>query len=725
MTDFLAPESLTESTRIGGKGAGLWMLHRLGAPVPPWRVLPADVPGNIGDPSDFQKTLMSHYPELDGGAGLAVRSSGLLEDQRGASCAGAFETRFCNRASELPAALEAVLDSASTMGGADSNKGAMAVILQRRIQPILSGVLFSAHPSHAHPAQAYVEYVTGSPEGLVDGTRKPESALLDPWIGAVLQGTEEKTSLPADVAVALCHWLRQVEKSLGWAADMEWAVDECGLWLLQARPVTRLYLDPTLLPPEAATSWFFDQRFSEPLTPITKTALLPLILRAGIEEPLALRGTRPPENVCYAYAGLPYVPLSIYGAILSGLPSRWLTTDIRQIFPGEIKGPKYLPSLRALASIAVLSWRERRRFVGNLAAWEHFRDNLEGALEAIPDANGEDGVAWRDGWQRLDALTLDFLRIHRWSLMLADGLYGLHRRLPERVSRLLLGPLHDRPTLITHQANRARTSLTRDATADDDFIRRFGHRSPSLDYGTPTWSESFGGLPLPAIPTLAALEEQEAVGGILARLLALREEQRFVWETILARQRRLLLQAGDVLTKGGLLTENSQVMWMTADELTTALQGGTPPDRAVLWERERTCHIYRAAARPTHLGPQEVVPQVPSTLDSDVQHVYRGLGASAGIARGHAAVYTRAHSLPEVLYPDTILVLPSLDPGATVVMETVAGLVVERGGLLSHAAIVAREYGIPLVVNIPGVTESIRPGAFLELDGEKGTVRVL
>ena len=71
-----------------------------------------------------------------------------------------------------------------------------------------------------------------------------------------------------------------------------------------------------------------------------------------------------------------------------------------------------------------------------------------------------------------------------------------------------------------------------------------------------------------------------------------------------------------------------------------------------------------------------------------------------------------------------ILVCPSTDPGWAPLFPGARGLVMERGGALSHGAIVAREYGIPAVANIPGATRTIKDGQKIKVDGSKGIVSV-
>jgi pyruvate,water dikinase len=77
------------------------------------------------------------------------------------------------------------------------------------------------------------------------------------------------------------------------------------------------------------------------------------------------------------------------------------------------------------------------------------------------------------------------------------------------------------------------------------------------------------------------------------------------------------------------------------------------------------------------------------------------------------------------LEPGEILVAPSTDPGWTPLFLTAGGLVMEMGGPNSHGAVVAREYGIPAVVGVPGATTQIETGQLVTVDGAAGVVRVV
>jgi pyruvate,water dikinase len=106
---------------------------------------------------------------------------------------------------------------------------------------------------------------------------------------------------------------------------------------------------------------------------------------------------------------------------------------------------------------------------------------------------------------------------------------------------------------------------------------------------------------------------------------------------------------------------------------------------------------------------------------SATQGEMRGIGASQGTVRGVARV---AHTVEEAMRVeiDAVLVCPYTDPGWTSVLDRVAGVVTETGGLLSHAAVICREYGIPAVLGIPKATQRIPEGRTVIVRGDDGYV---
>lgn len=119
----------------------------------------------------------------------------------------------------------------------------------------------------------------------------------------------------------------------------------------------------------------------------------------------------------------------------------------------------------------------------------------------------------------------------------------------------------------------------------------------------------------------------------------------------------------------------------------------------------------------------DALEQIGASVAIDAAETYTGIGVSAGVSTGKARVLLS----PSDVNPsdrDYILVCPSTDPAWTPLFLHAAGLVMERGGILSHGAVVAREYGVPAVVNIPNATQHIVDGQMLQVDGNKGIVSI-
>lgn len=104
------------------------------------------------------------------------------------------------------------------------------------------------------------------------------------------------------------------------------------------------------------------------------------------------------------------------------------------------------------------------------------------------------------------------------------------------------------------------------------------------------------------------------------------------------------------------------------------------------------------------------------------QYAYQaGIGVAAGRAAGRARLIRHPGENTRLQAGD-VLVAPSTDPGWTPLFLRANALVMEVGGYLSHGAIVAREYGIPAVVNVPGVMKALKDGEHLTVDGDEGKV---
>ena len=113
-----------------------------------------------------------------------------------------------------------------------------------------------------------------------------------------------------------------------------------------------------------------------------------------------------------------------------------------------------------------------------------------------------------------------------------------------------------------------------------------------------------------------------------------------------------------------------------------------------------------------------------SSIPAREAHGVKGIAGSVGVARGTARVI---HSLAEAdkLQPGDVLVAQSTMPPWTPLFATASAVVTDSGGVLSHSAVVAREYRIPAVVGTGNATTTFKDGQLIEVDGNAGTVRVV
>ncbi|MEO3814492.1 PEP/pyruvate-binding domain-containing protein [Sphaerisporangium sp. B11E5] len=223
-----------------------------------------------------------------------------------------------------------------------------------------------------------------------------------------------------------------------------------------------------------------------------------------------------------------------------------------------------------------------------------------------------------------------------------------------------------------------------------------------------------------------------ALAAVLRGFVTAREDMRFCRSQLYGVSRRVLFRLGAELTAAGHLDDPADVVDLTVAEVLGAFEG-TLPGTAL-----RPLAAHRRAAREHHatLPPPAArmvtdagVPlAVPRPLASEETpagaRLLRGLASSEGVVRARAKVVEHP-SVPPESCQDRILVARETDPGWLFLMTAAKGLVVERGTLLSHTAITGRLLGVPTVVAVPGATTLIPDGAWVELDGAAGTVRLL
>jgi phosphohistidine swiveling domain-containing protein len=214
-----------------------------------------------------------------------------------------------------------------------------------------------------------------------------------------------------------------------------------------------------------------------------------------------------------------------------------------------------------------------------------------------------------------------------------------------------------------------------------------------------------------------------------------RENLRLERTRLFGRVRRVFIEIGRRLHALDLLDDPRDVMYLEVDEVLAFIDGrSTCTDlRSLAALRKREFQRYEAEPPPddrfeTH-GPvyqghefRHAHPAAGGTKDRAGQDEDRkGLGCCPGIVRGPVRIVTDPRTAD--LQGRAILVAEHTDPGWIMVFPSALGVLVERGSLLSHAAIVARELGIPAIVSIPGVTRWLKDGDWVEFDGSTGAIR--
>lgn len=196
---------------------------------------------------------------------------------------------------------------------------------------------------------------------------------------------------------------------------------------------------------------------------------------------------------------------------------------------------------------------------------------------------------------------------------------------------------------------------------------------------------------------------------------------------VLVNEERLAAnELGRRLADRALLQRPEQVFMLTIDELEEAIHSGAVPDD--LEEREREFDELRRRIPPLvifgEIPPlQEWMPKLEGGLPFEADEL-QGVAGSPGLATGRVRVVLDPYKSTTPA-PGEILVAPITDPGWTPMFVPAAAVVVEVGGELSHAVIVARELGIPAVVAAFGACSALRDGDLVEVDGSTGRVKVL
>jgi pyruvate,water dikinase len=680
--------------------------------------------------------------------------------------------------------LSAVVRSYRTSVGREGDSP-LAVLVQTMVEADAAGVAFTANPVTGARDEILVSAVPGLGEKLVSGEVTPDEWVVRG--GEVANTSDRHGALTAEQVRQVAELAERVAVEFGGPSDLEWAIAGDRLYLLQVRPITAL-ADPEPEPVPIAVDppkgfWVKESTHSPvPLLPMTRelTGDNNEALRGAFAEfGVLLDGLRLEIIGGWQYRGI--VPLgggrpdpAVMGARVercvaaaradhvSTVLAQW-DDELRATFLGRIDRLRSA-DLPTLSTEDLTGHLTDTRQLHRDASIVHFR-----LVGAVSIALGELAllVTERLGWSTEQVFEL-FAGLSPESTKPAAAV----RRLADLAAGKLDGA-HDLTAL------RALSEEdTEFAAAMAAYRREYGCRALHYELAVPSLgerpdlilslvrdqlarTESPGEKADPAATRAAAAERtRSAIGDpaevarfdhLLARAqraYPVREDNEYpTISAPYALLRRAALEAGRRLTGAGLLDEADHVFFAEVEEVLAALRDGTDPRARVERRRGEQRWALRNPGPPSYGTPPGPPPSMDG-LPAEARAVMgafawsmanvsgapvsgneagaatvRGLPGAAGTYTGTVRVVRDEQEFDRIQAGD-VLVCPSTSPVWSVVFPRIGALVTDTGGALSHAAIIAREYGIPATLATGNGTRTLVDGSTVTVDGTAGTVEV-
>jgi pyruvate,water dikinase len=212
-----------------------------------------------------------------------------------------------------------------------------------------------------------------------------------------------------------------------------------------------------------------------------------------------------------------------------------------------------------------------------------------------------------------------------------------------------------------------------------------------------------------------------------------RENLRFERTRLFAVVREIFCAMGDLFYEEGLIGNSCDIFYLTKQEIFGMIEGGlcTGDPKTLISLRRAQFDAFGKLDMAQRFETYGAV-SIGNTFKAKAKaktdqmagaDVLRGTGCCGGIVRSTVRIVTDCNMSGDLT--GHILVANRTDPGWTPLFSLVKGLLVERGSLLSHSAIVAREIGLPAIVGIDGLLNRLKDGQMVEMDGSTGTVRII
>ena len=768
---LVALDQPLDAAKFGYKAATLGQLRAWGYPVPRGYVLPA------GDDPTALLAIAEPSPTQP----LAVRSSAQDEDTGTASAAGVYQS-FLNVTDQaaLAAAIVRVFSSYNSQGARAYRQSqglperGLAVIVQQQVQGQFSGVAFSRDPITRCGDGVVIEALPGGADQVVGGQVTPEQyrVLVQPedvpplaeiaaadWqlSDALTLTVEGQGQTPSRLLQQVAYLARHLESRFqGVPQDIEWSFDGDTLWLLQSRPITTL--QPLWTRKIAA------EVIPGTIRPLTWSINRPLTCGVWGEIFRVVLGDRARgldfEATATLHHAHAYFNATLLGDIFRrmGLPAESLEFLTRG---AKFSRPPLGSTLRNVPGLVRLVRRELKLEKQFNQASQAVFDPALAELAAV----SRESLSPGELLNRIDRV-LDLLERVTYYNILGPLSFALRRALlqvPEasltpgqnaeiaalealRAIAQDIRQLLSAPELASiTDASSLMTALAESTDGEpllqeiSRFIDEYGYLSPvGTDIAVATWQENPGPVRellaqfvrQPPPPKAAAAPAQGGKTALVQRRLDLKGQVNTLYNRLLAELRWSILALATQWQQQGYLTARDDIFFLTLEEIRERVLGdGTPA-----WSGMRG----RIGDRKTQYDQDQHLPVVPYLVfgnappsrevalapGATVQQKLTGIGASAGVVAGPVLVVTQLETVAATEGP-FILVVPYTDAGWAPLLARAQGLIAEVGGRLSHGAIIAREYGIPAVMDVTNATQRLHTGQWVRLNGETGIVEVL
>jgi phosphoenolpyruvate synthase/pyruvate phosphate dikinase len=753
----------TEQVSVGGKAYMLAMMSQLGLKVPQGVILDAP-PSSVELDQILEAFDLSSYS-------LAVRSSATGEDSKENSFAGQNSTfLFVDNKLDLVVAIQNCFDSIKKESSkayrkhflGSSEEIPMNVVIQRMIDPAYSGVYFSKDPRGKLDSWM-LEYIDGVGEDLVSGKRTP-----------IILSEENRSSqhINPTQLEELLESAKLVESKYEDEFDMEWTIDKNGdVFILQARPITakgsvsnikvtgekelkRLqssYSGDTVWDGQTFAEWTgAPSSFTRELwaKAFTKGAAFDLALKKlGY---LGFSESGESSGLLDSVFGRAYINLSRLGELYFGA----IPFDIEPLPHPHLKFNFLKISLKVIFSAPLTLFRMLRvSFKVNTSRKVYIQKAQEALIEFSTKMQRPNDPTTYNEWsdEKLNArLEKEAFVFTHHTLFWPFVLISLTETTTQTLISLLNGIVskEEASQTIKRWMGEGLETETwemgqyfKKACAKQElrtmFLERYGHRGPGeLDLISKRWIElgqdSFYDLSEEdylkyksehtfldvegEIESLKTFKKSIILDEwlLLKQLLELREKWKMTLLKPFSHLRFLLLEKAKRLS----LEDGNDLFWLNNKEIMAFKQ-----HLELIKQRKEKAKLFSHFNFSLVTSLKEIEQVIKGEISTS--EGFSGEGLSPGLVKGTIVVVVNPENMKDIEWPENpILVAQSTDPGWTPLFIKSRGIIVERGGVLSHCAIVAREMGIPAVSGINRCHIRFKGGESVWVDGNTGTIKL-